>query len=488
MLSLIYCPASLWEVHESQVVDIAWEEYRKGNVVTMLKCNKFFSSCPTNLKKDRWRCIDCVKQSKYTSRNLLPPGSKTIWLKPLKKYYSTELETAIDEVKLRNLHEFSYDGCSFGFSVLSHLITMEQDIFPSGLQCRNLAKLLLRESIEFYHQALGILDTGVEKVFVWGGRRMSEAPLIFAAKKKGIPIEYFELGYRPKTYFLSKNGVFTFTGMLDEVQKWILEREKAASYDARVREGESFFIDWMAGRSAQPHFKWHLEGYKKKPVLEPVSTKKLLLVCTSSLWESFAYQDYKALINPDFFDPYKLTERICLDEKITNKYEIIVRWHPNLRRAGANEQKRMKDIILKTSNVVHIKPEQTINSYDLVKMSDVVVSFGSTIGVESTVLGKPSILLGLSSYMNLESVYQPSDYLGFQQLISTEPSPKNTEGAFLWGDWMKNFGMEFKFIKERKGHFWIHNRRVQRRSARIMFRSKWFASKHKIKKFFVLMN
>jgi hypothetical protein len=487
MSSLIYCPAALWEMHEAQVIEIAWKEYERGSVVTILKCDRFFSSCPTNLQKDRWRCIDCVNQSNYTMRELLPPSAKIIWLKNSSKNSSAVFSINPDELELRKLGDFYYDGHPFGFSVLSHLITLERDIFPSGLKSRDLANQLLQESIEFYNQSLQVLSCGFDEVFVWGGRRMSEAPLIFAAKKRGVQVKYFELGYRPKTYLLSESGIFTFSGMLIEIQKWVDERKKELPLDTLLSEGMNFFTDWMAGRSDQPHFKWFLQDYNEKPNLKRTSNKKLLLVCTSSLWESFAYQDYKELIVSEFYDPYEVIERICFDEEICNKFDVVVRWHPNLRRAGPNELKRMNEIINKATDVSHVKPEEAINSYDLVKMSDVVVTFGSTIGIESTVLGKPSILLGLSSYMNLGSVYQPSSYQEFRNLISTELSPKITDGAFLWGDWMKNFGTAFEFIKEHDGHFFLQDKKVQQNNARTRVRSKWFALKHQFKKIFALM-
>ena len=180
MSSLIYCPAALWEMHEAQVIEIAWKEYERGSVVTILKCDRFFSSCPTNLQKDRWRCIDCVNQSNYTMRELLPPSAKIIWLKNSSKNSSA---------------------------------------------------------------------------------------------KRGVQVKYFELGYRPKTYLLSESGIFTFSGMLIEIQKWVDERKKELPLDTLLSEGMNFFTDWMAGRSDQPHFKWFLQDYNEKPNLKRTSNK-----------------------------------------------------------------------------------------------------------------------------------------------------------------------------------------------------------------------
>jgi hypothetical protein len=53
---------------------------------------------------------------------------------------------------------------------------------------------------------------------------------------------------------------------------------------------------------------------------------------------------------------------------------------------------------------IHIGPESDVDSYALMKRADVVVTYGSTSGVEAAFLERPSVLMGPSSYSLLNCV------------------------------------------------------------------------------------
>jgi len=67
-----------------------------------------------------------------------------------------------------------------------------------------------------------------------------------------------------------------------------------------------------------------------------------------------------------------------------------------------------------------------VDSYDIVSAADVVLTFGSTIGIEAAYYGKPSILLGRAVYEDLGSCYVPSSHDELMKLLSSSGIlPKN---------------------------------------------------------------
>ena len=91
--------------------------------------------------------------------------------------------------------------------------------------------------------------------------------------------------------------------------------------------------------------------------------------------------------------------------------------------------------------------------------SDVVLTFGSTIGIEATYRGKPSILAGHAFYEHFDSTYKVSSHADVMRLIQSDLSAKPEQGALMYGHYMRTRGIDFEYWKARdfkngtfKGH------------------------------------
>jgi len=117
------------------------------------------------------------------------------------------------------------------------------------------------------------------------------------------------------------------------------------------------------------------------------------------------------------------------------KVILIVRLHPNLAFKSPREIRRWKNFAksVEASNVIFLMQDSPVRSYDLLKSSDCVITFGSTIGVEATHLKKPSFLVSRAFHEQLnvtrnvnkmheliEEVLEPS------KITSTKDLYKNT--------------------------------------------------------------
>jgi hypothetical protein len=72
--------------------------------------------------------------------------------------------------------------------------------------------------------------------------------------------------------------------------------------------------------------------------------------------------------------------------------------HPNQAGDRTGQAENIYRALTKVPGLTLIGPRDKHSSYQLLDQSDVVVTFGSTIGLEATFWGKPSILLGRSAW------------------------------------------------------------------------------------------
>ena len=98
-------------------------------------------------------------------------------------------------------------------------------------------------------------------------------------------------------------------------------------------------------------------------------------------------------------------------------------------------------------NVTVIPPDADIDSYALLKGVDNVVSFGSSVGIEASFWGKPSILLGPCFYRNLGGTYQPHDHQQAMNLLAARLDPLPADGALKYGYWFQTHGFAFKYFE-----------------------------------------
>ena len=118
-------------------------------------------------------------------------------------------------------------------------------------------------------------------------------------------------------------------------------------------------------------------------------------------------------------------ETICSIVRRHQDWQLIVRSHPNMLTRPKREQLYWKEK-LRNLDAQVIHPEEEFDSYALIESSDLVLTFGSTIGVEAVALGKPSLLLGESLYSGLkiclilDKIEEIEKYLDIPPITSRE--------------------------------------------------------------------
>jgi capsule polysaccharide modification protein KpsS len=101
----------------------------------------------------------------------------------------------------------------------------------------------------------------------------------------------------------------------------------------------------------------------------------------------------------------------------------------------------------KYKNVTVIEAGSDVDSYTLCEMADKVITFNSTMGVESVYWGTPVILIGRAYYEGLKCFYKPKDHEEVITLIKSNLEVKNKTESLKYGYWQLRLGTEYRYYK-----------------------------------------
>jgi hypothetical protein len=418
----------------------------EGNEIFLVLCRSELSACPANPHHNLSFCAKCRLQSNNLVETFLPEDVNLIKL--MSGVRSAEEFQSRDFHSQEDFERLTYRRAPLGQLVLSQLVDDFSDLTipPAVLASRGVE--LLNRAVDLFDWSVTILQRlQIDEVYVWNGRRCSDGPVLHAANFLGIKKFCYISGATQNRIFIQPNAIHSLTEWRESIKLFCESR----SVDDIRKLGSQFFDSQKS--DSNPFFK--LES------VPSAKGKSRMAIFSSTLWENFNLPEFKSL-PVDFAKPYDLIERICRDEILLNQFDIAVRWHPNLASAGSYEQAEILRVIENTPSVLHIPPDSGLNSYSLLANSDLAVSTGSTIGVEATFLGKPSILLGTALYSGLNAVYEPESYDEFLDLVTSQIHSKSEDQALMYGAFMAGFGEKLEFVgfDSVTGVFSFENREV----------------------------
>ena len=342
---LVYSHVPTWEQHHSQSIEIAYRCLKQGHKVFFLSCDSSLRNCPANYYKDKQYCKKCLLQTEYTKNKILSKKINHIYLNTSAK------DINIDVNSLDDLFNFKYDGINLGFPVLSTMITDQyKDCYLDFKKIKKQFIEYVKYTIGLYDRAKEIIDKfSIDEVYVWNGRRMSDAPIILAAKK--LKKNYFSYisGGKPGNYLCQPSPtVHDLKYSKSLINEFYNKYHKENFYKLDAKN----FYSFMRYGSLSKNNKIYAYGYipfnkyfKKKKVFK--SKKKKIAIFTSSLWEYISLGDDFFKKNGKKINHYEILSKILSNKFINCEYEICIRWHPFLREAGKKERAVIENLILK---------------------------------------------------------------------------------------------------------------------------------------------
>lgn len=232
----------------------------------------------------------------------------------------------------------------------------------------------------------GILEPGVIG-YVFNGRLPLTASVISVLEDRGLEFNFYE--YAPPSYriylekFRSQSRVLTqrnvFNVLRDLSRDEIISEAKAYISE---RQNNSTFNQFVTNTP--------IGNYRLRRNLN----KRLAVIFTSSPDEIVGISDEldKSDLGSQAASIAKAVKRL---EELN--FEVIIRVHPNMINKSWRMYLRETLILSKLTRTV-ILPLDQVNSYELIKMATIVITCGSTIGLEAVAMSKPTYLIGSSFY------------------------------------------------------------------------------------------
>lgn len=350
----------------------------------------------------------------------------------------------------RNIHQLEtlfYKNMPVGKIVKSFLIDRLKTVSPTYMGNRMLVLQAVWDLVNIYEASLKeIVRLDVERVVVFNGRYLGPSAVRFAAESINVDIGYHERGP-------DFNKYIEFPTPVHNCRYWwyILKdiwASKLLSNHEALEAGKTLFLKRNSGANTN----WlSFTGMQTQEAVTLSEHIYRITYFSSSPYEYKAIYDSTLRPNGLFGDEstlFNFLRRFAIEN---SKVQVVIRMHPNLQTSSEMHKQELEMLYKDLDGLVTvIRPESQINTYSLLQHSDIVVTSGSTCGVEGLCLGKKVVNLAPALYSYLDSVREPETIAEFySELLSpgaNDDQKAVTEGYQYFYSY-SSIGCSFKHYK-----------------------------------------
>ena len=417
-------------------------EIENGSQVAVLECRGQMLACDINPSHALSECFACISRRRSGMRRLSQPVKAQRLPQPNEDENATIAQYAAWQGSLDELQQLKLGEFDIGYAVLSSLISMLREPEPDLQEHKDLLAALLWSSAMIYLVSRRIVrQLQPDKAIAYNGRYGPLRAFFRACQHERRDCFLHERGSSPDHYMLFKNSLPHNAQYWHKeiMQTWLSAEQNPERRDALA---DNFFRKRADGKS-QAWLSFVAEQ-KKSRLPEGWDTKKHNVVFFNSSEDEFAAiggADRAGLYASQFDGLKQLLAALGDDENMA----IYLRVHPNLKGIKNSQTKALES--LSAPNFTKISAASSISSYAVLFHADLVVTFGSTMGIEAVYWNKASVLLGPAFYRALGGTYQPRTHEEAVALLRSSLEPKNSLPARQYGFYMAIFGERFRFFK-----------------------------------------
>ncbi len=396
----------------------AWALRMSGVPVRHFACQAGLSRCvlgTAHLGPDELPpCAGCIVQS----RGVYPPG-QTTWF-TAGRY--PELENQLRNLRPAELQAFSWERVPLGQLCLPALRwSLRRHNLLDDERTARLARHYIASAWHVHEQFDRLLrETQPRAVVVFNGMFYPEATARWLAERKyGLPVYSHEVGLRPMTAFFTSGD--------------------ATAYPIRIPEGfqlsavQEQKLDEYLSQRWQGNFS--MAGVRFWPQMRPLSAEleqtihnfdRLVPVFTNVIFDTS--QPHSNVLFPDMF---VWLDRVLELARAHPRTLFLIRAHPDEARPGKSAAESVAGWaaergVSSLPNVRFIPPQEYISSYELIRRSQFVMIYNSTIGLEASLMGAAVLCAGKARFTQLPTVFFPAsreEYNRMAQSWLSQPEP-----------------------------------------------------------------
>jgi hypothetical protein len=349
-----------------------------------------------------------------------------------------------------DLRLIKIDGADIGLAALGSLISLLREPELDVVSHRQLVVSALKTAAIAYFSIRNHLKRHQpDKFVVFNGRFAELRSALCAAQSENIPAVVHE-----RSGVLEKYGMTAGTSPHDlNVMKKIIE-EVYSSSPLDLAEKIRIAAEWYGERRDNKPQSWYsFAENQQKGVLPNLSSEHCNVVIFNSSEDEMEAFDYWK--NPIYKNQTEgigmIAETLCSDPR----FRLFLRIHPNLRGINNSQIKAVNALKIRFPSLTVISADSPVSSYDLMDASDIVISFGSTVGLEAANAAKVVILLGRAIYEDLNCCIKPKSHEEFRNIINRLVSGDRvmvpdrdsiTGGTTKYGFFKKKWGENYIYV------------------------------------------
>ncbi len=437
---VVVSPLATVAPHFETELEIMQRHLDEGDAVEMLACHGGLPCCDFNSGPSAAACGSCVGRRR-AGLKLLSGRVRTRELTG--RIEMEQLAAATTFRVIEDLKRFRLDEFDIGYAVASSLISLTRDPSPALDAHCDLVERLMRAAWATYQQVLESLRRRrPDRVYVFNGRFASVRAVLRACQAAGVDCWIHERGCDPGHYQIFRNRLPHDIEYLQERMREAWERSPHEP-EERARIAGTWFQD----RVARTERAWHSFVKEQTRGALPAGwdTKRRNVVLFTSSEDEFAAigDSWRA---PFYASQVDGIENIVRDFPAGNPaLRMYIRVHPNLKGQTNADLRRLREI--RHPQVELIPADDPVDSYQLMREAEKVVTFGSSLGIEALYWGRPSLLLGTCYYRGFRGIYQPADHAEALRLLAATLSPaENRSDALVYGYWFQTHGIPFRYF------------------------------------------
>jgi hypothetical protein len=314
-----------------------------------------------------------------------------------------------------------------------------------------------------------IEEQGSTAVVVFNGRFLHDGAVAAAAEQAGLPILSFDFGGNDTDFDLT----------IDHTHDWsALQGRMMRMYDAwDPAERDGLGSRWFEERRqhADPRNVRFVESQTVGQGVDVPAGKRLVVFFSSSGdeiseldldWSEYFYGQEGALM---------AVADACRERDDT---VLLVRTHPHKRFKPKRDVEDWHAVVRKAQPDVHLDEFSEVDSYTLMRQADVVITYGSTTGVEAAYARCPVVVMGPSAYDELGCATRVTTAEELRVVIA-DPHPGRWEGAVAYGLMMLRRGFTNQYVTHVDGREMLGGVELRDAKPWVLKASDWWAKRQR---------
>jgi len=421
-LLVAFAPFAKWSPHFETDLEIVQSHLDMGGRAVVLTCAGELHTCEPNPEHRLSLCALCQSRCRQGIAWLRGPGLS--WqsfheLDPGQQQYIEQLRRRewrdIDEVK-----RFTIEGADIGLAAISSIVSLSREPFPDIHACKKqLGEQLATAAMVYFSMSRKLAIMKPDSFSVFNARFAALRPALRAAQQLGVTSYVHDrAGYNERFSLTKGTYPHDLEAIKQEIETCFTQAEPLSAAETSTARS------WYEERRAGTEQNWYSFITKQRSGHLPADLDLglfNLVVFNSSEDEFVAIEEWN---NPYYANQNEALDMLLSDLAADKRIRCYLRVHPNMKGLGNSQISGIMKLAERHQNLRVIPADSPVSSYALVDVAGIVLTYGSTIGIEACYAGKPSVLMGRAMYEDLDVCVRLDSHEALVELIRSCASGK----------------------------------------------------------------